>query len=691
MTVCAAGSLLASAVFCAGVFTTGAPASPTHLRPVAATVSDQQHVPGEVIARFTRQQTKFDLQITAVNVEALSWTSLRQAGAYLFRLDPDTTVSEAAAELARRGDVVYAQPNYLYRPLATIPNDPRLADLWGLHQPSDADIDAPEAWDLATGASNVIAAVVDTGIAYDHVDLAPNMIPANGFDYLDRDSDPRDVDGHGSHVAGTIGAQGNNATGVAGVNWDVGLMALRACCTPDGFFTDTAVADSFVHACTNGARVVNGSFGGGPPSSLLRDAIAACPNVLFVFSAGNGGADGIGDDNDVTPQFPCGYHTPNIVGAGLPNVLCVAATNRTDQLASFSNYGLTQVQLAAPGVAVFSADIFASAYRNEFTLPTDFTTQWTTDATSGLSWSRTNGAFSSTPASISDSEPFGTPYQANTDSSVHTTTAVSLLGKHDCAIEFRLRLASERGDDGILVQGATVPDGPYATLDGFSGTTEGAFVTLSVDASSFDSKPAFFLNFRFVSDGDGNRGDGAYVDDVRVKCLGGAGTDYVSFNGTSMAAPHVAGMAALILSRDPGLTALQVKTAILASVDPLEALAGKTTTGGRLNAFKALQQVPAATLPPAAAPPPPSLPPPPPVRPPAQVTPRCKVPNVKRKTVAQAKAALKKNRCAAGTIKRAFSAKVKRGRVIAQSKRAGSNYRARTKVNLTVSKGAKKK
>ena len=299
------------------------------LKPVVAASGDEHYVPGEIVVRFARGPSKLDLQIAAVSIEALSWTQPSPAGIHVFRLEPGTTVPAAVAKLARRSDVIYAEPNYLYQPLATVPGDPRFADLWGLNQPSDADIDAPEAWDLTRGSAAVTVAVVDSGIAYDHADLAPNMIAGNGHDYLDGDADPRDLDGHGSHVAGTIGAQGDNGTGIAGVNWDVSLMALRACCTPARQFSGVAVAQSFNHACANGARVVNGSFGGGTPSSLLHDAIAACPQALFVFSAGNGGSDGVGDDNDLAAQFPCGYHRSSPVGVGFANVLCVGATDKT--------------------------------------------------------------------------------------------------------------------------------------------------------------------------------------------------------------------------------------------------------------------------------------------------------------------------------------------------------------------------
>jgi len=287
-------------------------------------------------------------------------------GLLRIRLDGSSTVAEAEALLERRPDVRYAGPNRRFRLFAT-PADTYFPELWGLRQ-----ISAPEAWDLTTGSDSVTVAVVDSGVDYTHPDLGPDNIWANaaetanlvdddgnglvddvrGWDFLSGDNAPLDVDGHGTHVAGTIGARGNNSLGVTGVNWRVKVLPLRAGDETNGL-AESAIVSSFAYACAKGAKVINGSFGGDVYSPTIHDAIAACPGALFVFAAGNGGEDGLGDNNDLAGSYPCNDQSPN--------VLCVAATGRGDTLSSFSNFGPNTVDLAAPGEGILST-VPGSAY-----------------------------------------------------------------------------------------------------------------------------------------------------------------------------------------------------------------------------------------------------------------------------------------------------------------------------------------
>ncbi|MEG4144760.1 S8 family serine peptidase [Microcoleus sp. Pol12B5] len=319
-----------------------------------------------------------------------------------------------------------------------IPNDTRFSELWGLNNTgleggtSDADIDASEAWDSQTGDRRIIVAVTDSGVDYNHEDLIANIwtnsgeIPGDGidndgngytddvrgYDLYNNDNDPSDDLGHGTHIAGTIGAIGNNRIGVTGINHNVSLIPLKigSRIAPDL----VSITRGIRYATTKGADVINASWNV-PDSRALFDAIseANSAGILFVAAAGNNSSN-----NDIRPSYPANYD--------LPNVISVAATDRNDQLAFFSNFGASTVDLGAPGRNILS----------------------------------------------------------------------------------------------------TVP-----------------------------------------------------------------GNNYGFYDGTSMAAPHVAGAAALLLAQDPTLTVAQLRNSILSTVDPLPSLAGRTVSGGRLNLRNVLNPV----------------------------------------------------------------------------------------------------
>ncbi len=348
-----------------------------------------------------------------------------------FKSEPD--VLAVADALARLPGVSYAEPNYVVTSTVT-PNDAGFSSLWGLNNTGqsggtvDADIDAPEAWDLQTGSTSSTVGVIDTGVDYTHPDLylniwinqgeIPSSIdpvdvdgdglitfidlndPANsgfvsdtngngyidgadllnsgvwedgidgdgngylddliGWDFANNDNDPFDDDatyGHGTHVAGTIGAMANNGTGldsnVVGVNWQVQIIGLKFLDSSGSGFTSDAI-EAVRYANTVGADLTNNSWGGGGDSTALYDAIA--DGGLFVAASGNGDFyTGIGMNTDFTPHYPSSYD--------LDNIISVAATDDTDSYASFSNFGQVSVDLAAPGVGIFSTHT-NGRYRN---------------------------------------------------------------------------------------------------------------------------------------------------------------------------------------------------------------------------------------------------------------------------------------------------------------------------------------
>ena len=400
-------------------------------------------VSGEWIVRFGEDTAAPAVDALGLTAEALKALASPQFG--LLKA-PGKTFDDLSAWAAAQHDVLYVEPNFVQTKLVT-PNDPNFSQLWGMHNTgqsggtADADIDAPEAWDLTTGSSNVIIAVIDSGADYTHPDLAANMwtnpgeIAGNfidddgngfiddtiGWDFAFDDNDPMDGDGHGTHVSGTIGAVGDNGTGVAGVNWDVTIMPVKFLDdTGSGTTSDAIDAINYVTMMKQAGHNIiatNNSWGGGGFSQALKDAIQLGGNedVLFVAAAGNGGIDGIGDNNDLTPFYPSNYN--------LDSIISVASTDRNDNRSIFSNFGAVSVDLAAPGSSIRS------------TLP---------------------------------------------------------------------------------------------------------------------------------------------------------GNTYGLFNGTSMAAPHVTGTVALLKALDPSASALSIKNAILAGVDPIPAMSGISVTGGRLNAFNAM-------------------------------------------------------------------------------------------------------
>ena len=320
------------------------------LEPAAATAG----APDEILVRFRSGTPDAARGEARGQARARLVRRPRLPNLELLRVEAGTSASAAIDRLERRRDVLYAEPNHLRQARGSV-DDRYFPYLWGLHNTGqavrgtagtpDADIDAPEAWDVATGDPAQPVAVVDSGIAAGHPDLATQIAPG-GRDFVEDDDTPQDEDGHGTHVAGTIAARGQDGQGVAGVAFDGRVLPLRVL-DANGSGTVADIIDAYAWAASHDARVLNASLGGAGPSRAERDAIRAAGRTLFVVAAGNGGDDAVGDDVDSTPEYPCAYAEPNVV--------CVAATDSSDRLAGFSNFGDQAVDLAAPGVTILSS------------------------------------------------------------------------------------------------------------------------------------------------------------------------------------------------------------------------------------------------------------------------------------------------------------------------------------------------
>jgi subtilisin family serine protease len=343
--------------------------------PTSADVKEPrpEFVEGELLVKLAPDIARIDFERFLGEERAAILNHFDLIDVYHVRLHPGVKVSAALQRLAQSPLVEYAVPNGLYYLDTTYPSDPQFGALWGLDNTGqtggtpDADIDAPEAWDITTGSPQVVVAVIDSGITFDHPDLAGNIYTnpgeiagngidddANGFvddvhgwDVVGFDNDPSDVSaacrGHGTHVAGTIGAIGDNAVGVTGVAWNVQIMPIRAFRTTLRRLcaaSDADLIEAIQYQTRLGIRISSNSWGSGSYNAAMRDAIRAS-HSLFVAAAGNNGRN-----NDQTGNYPSNYP--------LSNIIAVAATDANDQRASFSNYGPTTVDLAAPGMNILS-------------------------------------------------------------------------------------------------------------------------------------------------------------------------------------------------------------------------------------------------------------------------------------------------------------------------------------------------
>ncbi len=335
------------------------------------TFQSDDFLPGEIYVRFLTDVSQSIESMRDIHDRAgalhVIWESRFVPGLVKVQVPAGEEEQVANLYLDEEG-VEYAEPNYTYYPHVT-PNDPFYPQMWGLE-----NVNAPQAWDYDTGQSNLRVGVVDTGTYFTHPDLAGNLwnntgevingVDDDGNGYIDDvrgwnvRSDNNNIwpdttcsdDSHGTHVAGTIGAVSNNGMGVAGLMWDVSIVTVNAGVrnpnTGRCGINDTP--DALEYVLTTGCFVSNHSYGGSNYSQSMYDMIdtAKGSGHIFVSSAGNGGGDNVGDNNDILPQYPASYD--------LSNIISVAAIDVNDDRAEFSNYGLNSVDIGAPGVGICS-------------------------------------------------------------------------------------------------------------------------------------------------------------------------------------------------------------------------------------------------------------------------------------------------------------------------------------------------
>lgn len=582
----------------------------------------RESVPGQLIVKYKNPATPHIKSSVGLQPQQLKTSTtalmpvsidyvLPDVGVALATFDTGLSLETMADTLRQSPDIAYVEPNYRRYPSSLPVNDSLAGLLWWLNNTgqivndtagsNDADIDLPEAWAVSTWSQHpVIVAVIDNGIAYNHSDLLPRMwdgsdcvdengdmlgLCIHGYDFAQDDKDPLPLHYHGTHVAATIAAEINNNEGIVGVAPSAQIMAVRMA------FTTLSAAQATYFAKANGAKLINASYGGTVFSQTEYDAIEAfgLSGWLFIAAAGNDGVD-----NDSSPHYPASYN--------LDSLISVAATTQTDWLASFSNYGDVSVDLGAPGVNILSAYVWSNTpYSETFesvsppALPNSYISSWSSEL-----W---------VSKVIASSQRLATTSWASYTGGIVTTIETSgfvLSGYDNARIEFDTlcdtEYLSNTFQDYVSLSIATGDSvfsplllrdiWQYYAYNYFYFSYVWPHYRFEIDLPQSYVSGELQLRFTRQTDGDNNNFSWCWIDNINVVAFhDGSANDYAYLNGTSMATPHVVGVAALLRWTRDDLSATQVKSALINYGDQLSALSWKTVSGRRLNAYSSLLSV----------------------------------------------------------------------------------------------------
>ena len=571
-------SIAVSRIILASVCVAGLSAAPVDAAPAHPATA---YVEGEAIITF-KKSTDLPTAKIVLGGHGLGWAKhfdwlsrRRQQHTGLVRAENRTTAA-LIDELKQDSRVETAEPNYL-RWISAAPNDTLFPQLWGLQNTGQVvngttstagdDIEFVGAWDLVQSptTTTVVVAVIDTGVDYTHPDLVSNMWhnagetagdgldnDGNGYtddyfgyDFADDVADPADSSDHGTHVAGTIAATGNNGLGVIGVNYRAKIMALKASGNGDAF-TDAAVIEAIQYATMMKKRgvnivAINASFGGGGSSTTERAAIqeAGDAGIVFCTAAGNDSVN-----NDTTPTYPASYR--------LPNMIVAAASDQNDALASFSNYGVTTVDLTAPGVNILSTKPLSVA---------------------------------GTTASVHQAS---TAYLANGLTYAGITTGIT-AAVYYCNLGYTADFPSAvRGNIALILRGTLTFSNKVANAMAAGAQAAIIYNNVPGNFSGTLIGPSSWIPAVSLSQADGHALLAALPTTATVINNYDPTQLYQFMEGTSMAAPHVAGAVAFAAMNYPDETVTQRIERILGNVDTVSVLSGKVRTGGRLNLLRML-------------------------------------------------------------------------------------------------------
>ncbi|EPG73282.1 peptidase, S8/S53 family [Leptospira fainei serovar Hurstbridge str. BUT 6] len=600
-----------------------------------------EYVPGEIIVKF-KTGTSISSLVFQKGGKLLS--NLGHSQVTHIKLQSGESVESAVQTYANDPNVEFAEPNYIYRTQS--PNDTSYGNLWGLKNTgqtiaagstvnpefytdtngnptanpgtSGKDISAESAWTLQTDCSSAIVAVVDSGINYNHQDLTNEMwspsgtcfdenggttttggsCPNHGWNYAGTRTanDPMDYTGHGTHVAGTIGAQGNNGIGTTGVCQTSKLMAVRVM-DETGSGSTTNIIKGINFAVNNGAKVINMSLGGPGYSSSFYTAIQNALNhdVVVVVAAGNSGLDHASGSN---ASYPCDFN--------LSNLVCVAALDQNFSISNFSDFNTSAsgstVAVGAPGTNIMSTWPGNMSVFSQSTPSQDFST-WTITGTDWRVKNCTIGGktftnllmFTSSIDTVNACDFWSSASyyrQASSGNNIYKTFSIPFtVAAATLAIDYYEGLLNT--DNFNVYAGTNSGSFPTSLVISKVGIGGIDYKSPTYNLSSICNSTTCTVGLNFTSPGSGVIGVGAGigVDYYSLTVLGNDTTHYGIINGTSMASPHVAGIAALVRAYNPNYTYSDTVNAILYGGVTNSSLQGKTKTGNAANAYGSLKYI----------------------------------------------------------------------------------------------------
>jgi subtilisin family serine protease len=564
----------------------------------------RQTVEGELLVKY-KKGTEYSRKLSSI-ASKKSRRIHEFGGGYIRVAIPDGVSAQTAAEgFLRDPGIESVQRNHVYR-AAAVPDDPSFALQWPLRNtgqtvaspsytlPDGSPVDNPgtagcdmnivRAWDEITDCRAVTVAVLDTGVNYDHEDLADNMwdggaaYPKHGYDFTGNGSaDPIDRNGHGTMVAGVIGARGNNSVGAAGVCWRASIMAVKVL-DGAGNGTSASVIDGIDFAAANGAKVICMSLVTHAFDQAVYDALknAREKGVLVVAAAGNDAADIDGG----RPAYPCGCDLDNIIG--------VTALDQNGALARFTNYGASSVDIAAPGVNIVNA--WAGTVS---TIVENFSTGWTPNDANhpgtsgwGSTW-KTDVMYPAVKHWCLINPAFNEYYGNNIIDKVWKDYASFCLTADGVTLNLSVDYSLYDAGDSFGIyygSGASEPSSVNSVkvdeIVGGSGS-----VTSCCDLTSLAGEGDHRrILFQLRTNTAGNEGSGIMISDMSVTGLWLSPSAYTNYSGTSVAAAHVAGLAAMLFAFNPDFTCADVAQSVFSGGRAVPALSGKNRTGRAADA-----------------------------------------------------------------------------------------------------------